>query len=435
MFVSISASKAAANIANSQKSCGPCTHDGKEQSKKNSTTHGLSGNGEVLEPDERSAVDKRYDAICKARPPATALECHVAERISTHWIMVEKCEARVKVLYLRERSRACHDWAELRQGRVRALVTQLAEDPLGAIERLLQSPQGCEALIQQWDALEGLLEKNCTWSAVERQRAFDLLGVDPLARESGRTEFDPRPGDGTTFQSRAQQVIRREMANLRQRAASEIVQRWDEHDREDTFEERVILNSREARLAERYRAEQSRRVEWWWRALNRLQSDEGQEQAAEGARIVKRREHKKAIARAMKDEATRIQNERSEAALKEMQEAGILDADEGFPKWAQPTEQKLIEAEQRLAELQKLQAMAKAAEKAAWEKLAAERKAAQEARAARKANAKPAPSAEEPLADEERREHQQPHRQDERRHRQSYASASNGSCPFPASPS
>jgi hypothetical protein len=435
MFVTVSAAKVAANQANSQKSCGPCTHDGKEQSKKNSTTHGLSSNGEVLEPDERSAVSKRYDAICNARPPATMLECHVADRISTHWILVEKCEERVKVLYLRERSRACHDWAELRQGRVRALVAQLTEDPLEAIERLLQSPQGCTALIQQWDALEGLLEKNGTWSAVEQQRAFDLLGVDPLARESGRTEFDPRPGDGTTFQGRAREVIRREMASLQQRAASEVVQRWDNEDREDTFEERVVLQSREARLAERYRGEQSRRLEWWMKALDRLQGKHGQEQAAQGARIARRREHKKAVVRAVKDEATRLQNERTEAVLKQMREAGVLGADEGFPEWAQPTEHQLTEAEQRLAKFQEVQALLKTAEKAALEEMAAQRKAAQEARAARKANPQPAPSAETPLAGEERPEHDQPHRSSERRHRPSYASACNGSCSSPASPS
>jgi hypothetical protein len=336
------AAQVEANRKNSRYSTGPRTHAGKEASKRNSTAHGLSGNGDVLDAEEVDAVTQRYDAICEKRPPTNALECQVIWRISKHWVLLEKCEDRVAAVYRREGYRARYDWTEIRRSGVRELVALLSRDATGAIVQLLKTPQGCAALIDQWDGLEGLLLKNGSWNPTQHQRALDLLGVDPMMRESGRTAFDPQPGDGTTAVSRAQQVIRREIQSLRERADSERLKTVDSMEQDDMAEERKVLDTREARLAERYRAEQARRLEWWWRILNELQDKTGQESSEDSAPKSEQPEP-----------ASPVQE-----AIKKLREAADLDDDEDLPQGTELTEKQWAEAEERFAQFQAKQAAA-----------------------------------------------------------------------------
>jgi hypothetical protein len=299
----------------------------------------MSGNGDTMPPSDMERVKKRYAQICTARAPSNELEGHVTWRIATHWILHENCEQRLALVYTEESHRACWDWEEMQRAAAQELVVLLTRDPVRAAAQLLQSPAGCAALIDQWDGLDGCLEKNGSWTEAQHARALDLMGIDPLVRDSGRTPFDPRPGDHTTFPNRARKVIAEHIAWLQQRAAAPPMQRTDERRREAVIKKQKVLDSREARLAERYRGEQARRMEWWWRVLNKLQGKEGQVQARESEAHA---EHLK----------RQRQNERHEETVRLLRQAGVLQEGETAPQWAEATTQDLAAAVQRLAQFQ-----------------------------------------------------------------------------------
>jgi hypothetical protein len=410
----------------------------------NSTAHGMSGNGNALPESEYEQIRRRYDEVCDSRAPANVFEFHVIWRFCTHWILHEKCEERRALIYTNESYRACWDWDTMCRAQVQQQVGLLTQDPARAVAELLESPLGCDALIQQWDGLDGFLEKNGCWTPEQRQRALDLLGIDSFVRDSGRTVFDPRPGDGTTFQSRAQEVIRRELAQLRERAALPALHRTVERQRENTVAQLEILDSRKARLAERYRAEQARRMQWWWRVLEKLQSRPGRERSRQSRASMEEAAQKRAS-----DEMTRL-----------LREAGVIQEGQEPPKWSQTTEKDMVEAAKRFAEYGALKAAAEAAAQAAEAKIAAEAQAASEVdpevaevldngpvipvaatpspeapQATESLSIKqPGPKPEKPLSRKERREKERLERQEDRRRKQSWASAYNSPYPPPSQP-
>jgi hypothetical protein len=434
----------AANQQNAQHSTGPSA-EGAQRSKFNSTTHGMSGSGDALPKSDHAKAKERFDQICASRFPFNSLEFHVIWRISMHWILHDMCERRLALIYTNESHRACWDWEEMCRATVQEQIGLLAHNPVRAIALLLQSPQGCQALISQWKGLEGFLRKNGCWTKPQQARAFDLLGVDPVMRDSGTTEFDPQPGDGTTFQSRAQQVIARELAQLQERAESPPLHRTWERQREHTIAKLKVLDSREARLAERYRAEQARRLRWWSGVLEKLQSKPGRERSQES------QAHSAKLAKKMKYDET----------LEILRNAGVLKEGQEPPEWVQSamTEKHLDEAEEKFAQFGALKAAAEASAKAVRADIAAKAKAAREAKAAGKVNAEvaevldngpvipaaatsscDAPQAPEhasapkqdqkpkkPLSRRKRRQQELRDRQEERRQQQSFASAYNGS--------
>src|SRR5262249_45418561 len=161
-----------------------------------------------------------------------------------HWVMLETCEHRLTTLYDHDSRRARFDWETLVQTAVRQAVAETGHDPVQATATLLASPQGCLALAQEWDALDGYLDKHGAWTAEQRSYALDLLGTSALRRDSGRTELDPRPGDGTTALSRARQVVQEQIAMLQQRAASDWLTRTDRYRCEDRIRNAAVLDTR-----------------------------------------------------------------------------------------------------------------------------------------------------------------------------------------------
>lgn len=121
--------------------------------------------------------------------------------------------------------------------------------------------------------------------------------------------------------------ITREMERLKERAALPVLQEMEERERQQIIAQRKRLETREARLAERYRGEHARRVQWYWNVLDQLQG-----------------------APKPKTEAGRT---KVEAALQEMKDAGLFEDGEEIAEWMVPTEAEIAEAEDLFAEYQR----------------------------------------------------------------------------------
>jgi hypothetical protein len=81
-----------ANQRNAQLSTGPRTDDGKRSSRLNAYRHGLTGQIEVLTPEEKEAHDAFCDGIVASLKPADALENQLAHSVAEgHWRMNRIC--------------------------------------------------------------------------------------------------------------------------------------------------------------------------------------------------------------------------------------------------------------------------------------------------------------------------------------------------------
>jgi hypothetical protein len=69
------------NRANSQKSTGPKTSHGKQQSCMNAFKHGLTGQKLILQPDEMEAYDRLTSSLLAETQPKTALERQIAQKL------------------------------------------------------------------------------------------------------------------------------------------------------------------------------------------------------------------------------------------------------------------------------------------------------------------------------------------------------------------
>lgn len=133
------------------------------------------------------------------------------------------------------------------------------------------------------------------------------------------------------------------MQRLQERAQSPRLTKFAECQRLAVVDQLKILESREGRLAERYRAEHARRLQWWWKALDKLQGKQGRERALLGARHAER-----FAAQRQADEAARTKPE-----------TGDLQ-DEKTPQWARTTDKEMSQAAALFAEYQAEQAAADA---------------------------------------------------------------------------
>ena len=88
-----SARKIAANRANAQRSTGPQTIEGKQQSRYNATRHGLSGKQVVVDGED----PKRYEALLRdlidAYQPANAAEAILVEEIAQNFWRLQRARA------------------------------------------------------------------------------------------------------------------------------------------------------------------------------------------------------------------------------------------------------------------------------------------------------------------------------------------------------
>jgi hypothetical protein len=209
-----SPARIAANIQNAQKSTGPKSASGKERSRANAITHGLTARTVLLADEDPAEFQDAMVGLFDTLKPRDRLEVFLVERMAYHsWQLGRATRAdfaRAKVVgevgNLDEESRV-----ELE---VDGLVARLlrapdgrptvfpcappaadpevnscarqkefeeADHPSNVIKRLSKTDLGCRSIVQLWSELGAILEKPMGfWIASERFRAFRLLGIHPI---------------------------------------------------------------------------------------------------------------------------------------------------------------------------------------------------------------------------------------------------------------
>jgi hypothetical protein len=187
----------AANQANSLRSTGPRSPQGKAASRANSLKHGLSGRGVVLPHQEADLVDERFVAWCGTLRPRDDFGAWLVETIAVESVRVDRCRLHEVAMRLRMADRAEDFWDIDRKLAAAQLAAKLPKSPETIIFELEHTLQGVELLIGRWEALGKTLAMTGTWNDQQRSEALDLLGVRRDRRE-GWTELVPDPGDFLT---------------------------------------------------------------------------------------------------------------------------------------------------------------------------------------------------------------------------------------------
>jgi hypothetical protein len=185
----------AANQANSLRSTGPRTTEGKAVSRANSLKHGLSGRGVVLPHEEREAIAERVACWGESFRPRDDHEVWLVGTAAVESIRVDRC--RLHEVALRERlaDRAEDFWEIDRRLAAAELAAQLPRRPEVVAWQLHKTIQGVDLLIGRWEALGKTLAMTGIWDDRQRATALDLLGV-PRDHRQGWTALVPDPADG-----------------------------------------------------------------------------------------------------------------------------------------------------------------------------------------------------------------------------------------------
>src|SRR5258708_4619747 len=159
-----SLARIAANRANSQRSTGPTSAEGKAVSRLNGVTHGMACKLPVVLPGE-DPEEFRGEVALWARQlgaETDAERAQVEAAVSTRWRMRRAGDAEAwavaeAIAGLEEGS------DDRRAAEVRATIALLPQDPDGAVRRLRSSTAGCDWLLMQWGLMDARLKTHRTF--------------------------------------------------------------------------------------------------------------------------------------------------------------------------------------------------------------------------------------------------------------------------------
>ena len=245
---------------------GPQTRAGKQQSRRNATTHGVSNDGPVAaELLDESRVD---EWVASLKPQGTQ-QLNLVRVVAHNASRIELCQARETELLRMEQVEAREAWNVKRTAEVTQLAKKLRRQPTLTAALLKQTLHGCTYLIERWNSLaRAYLEQNFTWTGSQLRTAHDLLGI----------ELDVRPAK---WIFKAENVPPNEDVHLAVavreievlgRLRDEHLAAVDDHVRGAAIRGFAAGTSRELRLNRRYEAEAHKRMATALETLKTLQT-------------------------------------------------------------------------------------------------------------------------------------------------------------------
>src|SRR4051794_15673240 len=132
-----------ANRRNGALGKGPTTPEGKEQSRRNSLKHGLSGSGVVFAEEEAGAIERRKEEWRAAVRPGDEREEWLFDQLVVASVQIARCQHEDRVLRPRDAARASTCWDDDRRLAAEVLAGGLSRRPTIVSRQLRQTPQGC----------------------------------------------------------------------------------------------------------------------------------------------------------------------------------------------------------------------------------------------------------------------------------------------------
>ncbi|CAN5894219.1 hypothetical protein BH23PLA1_BH23PLA1_34850 [soil metagenome] len=182
-----------ANRQNALKSTGPQTEKGKQIVRANALKHGLAGHGVVFPDELADALETRKQEWREEMRPEGPYQEWLFEQICIESTRADACLHQEIARRDELAQRAAESWDEDRALLAERLAEGLARRPEIVQKQLLQTLQGADLLIREWEIVGASLRNDQEWSADLWNRALDLLGV-PVDRRQHRSPAELGPG-------------------------------------------------------------------------------------------------------------------------------------------------------------------------------------------------------------------------------------------------
>jgi hypothetical protein len=143
--------------ANSAKSTGPRTAEGKERSRRNGLKHGMTGQGIVLPEADMAEVDIRHLALHKELAPQSIMGAILVGQLAALSVRMER-GVKQEFAAVAERARHASDNFDAeRVARAELLLKSIGDDIRGNLKKLRKSPEGVDVLLEAWQDLRDKL--------------------------------------------------------------------------------------------------------------------------------------------------------------------------------------------------------------------------------------------------------------------------------------
>jgi hypothetical protein len=264
---------------------------GREISRRNSMTHGLSGSGKVIPAEDLAEVERRASAYVRGLGVQTDIGRDLARQMAVMAVRMDRCASHETIAIAHMCRHAIDRHDDAREEEAARLLATLGEDPWNSLRRLKRMPEGVRLLVEAWNGLRVELTRQPRprWTAWHRERAENLTGnrsdtnpfteIGDLSAEiigpaSGPLEKESRSEEAAKAKGRAR-MIERIDAEI---AALEAHDRRLDHDlleldRREAPDRALFDDSKAATLARRYEAEASRR---FFKLMDRLKTVEAE---------------------------------------------------------------------------------------------------------------------------------------------------------------
>jgi hypothetical protein len=173
----ISESKLAACRANSKKSTGPRTAEGKAVSRCNALKHGLYAETVPIPGENGELFDSRFGAWSRElNPLGTEAGDYIVAQLVRKSIRLDRCHQVYDATTADLARAALHVRAEGRTREVEELSRRIEVDNDIAVRRLREIPEGCDYLIQEWEQFVPTLLEPTLWDDDDETNATKLEG-------------------------------------------------------------------------------------------------------------------------------------------------------------------------------------------------------------------------------------------------------------------
>jgi hypothetical protein len=170
-----------ANQRNAQKSTGPKTEEGKEQSRRNAVKHGLTGKGEVLPIEDQALYDERMRGWTVDERPESDVQQYLLHCVVLASVRIDRCARNEFAAIARLRRQAVGHWEGHQTRQIEEIAANLEEEPAETVAVLARFARGCEWLLDRWEELRQSLTHQRYWSTEETEQAIRMLGYDPTS--------------------------------------------------------------------------------------------------------------------------------------------------------------------------------------------------------------------------------------------------------------
>ncbi len=178
----ISEARRRANLRNAQKSTGPITDAGKQQSRANAIKHGFSA-AVVVAPEEAQALEDRTATWASDYPVSNENDRWMREQMILATIRIDRCQEQKRLLRTLEADRATLCWEVDQTRDAEILGAKLGKNPSKVVAELRCSRAGVDWLLRRWEKLAAMLENGVSFEDDQRQLVLNLLG-EPIETRS-----------------------------------------------------------------------------------------------------------------------------------------------------------------------------------------------------------------------------------------------------------